>query len=124
MGHVAWRAFLLYTALRVALLAVVWWLVQLTTPLRGLLALAVALLISGLISIFVLDRQRERLSVGVAGFFGRLNARIDASTRAEDEWDDRQRESDREQESEHEAVGEQERPGGLEDGHEGGPGRT
>lgn len=116
----AWRAFLLYTGLRVALLAVTWWLVQLTTPLRGLLALAVALLVSGLISVFVLDRQRERLSVGVAGFFSRLNARIDASTRAEDEWDDRQRTASRgEQDPEREAVGEEEGPGRLEDGDEG-----
>lgn len=120
-----WRAFLLYTALRTALLLVAWALVQLTTPLRGLLALAVALLVSGLLSVFVLDRQRERLSAGVAGFFARLNARIDASARAEDAWDDERRgsASQSEEAAEGKPVGEQERAGGGEDGHEGGSDR-
>lgn len=121
------RAFVVYTLLRLLLLGAVWGVIQLTTPLRGLLALAVALLVSGLVSVFVLDRQRERLSVGVAGFFQRLNARIDASTRAEDEWDDERRTvaaSEGEQAAEQQAVDEDDDPGALEHPDERGPDRT
>lgn len=127
------RAFIVYTALRLLVLAVVWGVLQLTTPLRGLLAIAVALLISGLLSLFVLDRQRERLSVGVAGFFGRLNARIDASSRAEDEWDDERRAtaspassapSQGKQTAEQQAVHEDQQSGALEHPDERGPDRT
>lgn len=139
------RAFIVYTALRLLVLAVVWGVLQLTTPLRGLLAIAVALLISGLVSLFVLDRQRERLSIGVAGFFGRLNARIDASSRAEDEWDDERRAtassassassaspaapaapapSQGEQTAEQQAVHEDQQSGALEHPDERGPDRS
>ena len=34
--------------------------------------------------IVVLDRPRGKVGVAAAGFFGRINARIDASARAED----------------------------------------
>ena len=62
----------------------VWLLLQLLTPLRGLWALVLAVLVSGAISFFLLNRQRDAMSGVVAGFFGRINDRIDASTRAED----------------------------------------
>jgi hypothetical protein len=80
-----WIAFLAYTALRILIFAGVWVLLSLLTPLRGLWSLSLAILISGAISIFALNRQRDAVSVGVSGFFTRMNARIDASTRAEDE---------------------------------------
>ena len=80
-----------FTALRLLLFGFVWLLIQLTTPLRGLLATVVALLISGVISVAVLDRQRAAMGAVLSGFFGRINARIDESTRAEDEADDTQR---------------------------------
>jgi len=80
-----------FTALRLLLFGFVWLLIQLTTPLRGLLAAVVALLISGVISVVVLDRQRAATGAALAAFFGRINARIDESTRAEDEADDTQR---------------------------------
>lgn len=81
-------AILVYTLLRFALFAVVWLVIEFLTPLNGLLALAAAILISGAISVVVLDRQRSAVGAAAAGFFGRINARIDASARAEDDDDD------------------------------------
>ena len=81
-------AVLAYTALRLLIFAGVWALLSLVTPLRGLWSVTLAILISGAISIFALNRQRDEVSVGVSGFFSRLNARIDASTRAEDDDSD------------------------------------
>jgi hypothetical protein len=43
-----------------------------------------AILISGAISIVALNGQRNVMSEALFGFFRRMNARIDASTRAED----------------------------------------
>lgn len=77
---------------------------QLTTPLRGLSAAVVALLISGVISIVVLNKQRAAMGVTVAEFFGRINSRIEASTRAEDEEDDNRRLSQGDQEAKAETV--------------------
>lgn len=79
-GHPVLR----YTAWRVLLLVAVWAPLQFLTPLRGVLAIVLAFLISGAISLFVLDRQRERAGRSVGGYFGRLNARIEESKRAED----------------------------------------
>lgn len=79
-----WLAFLLYTVLRVALLIAVWALIAWLSPVKGLWALALALLVSGGISFFVLDRLRDSMSMGIAGFFSGINARIEASARAED----------------------------------------
>jgi hypothetical protein len=75
-----------YTAMRVGLFIGVWLLLQLLTPLRGLWAVAIAIVASGLISVFLLNRQRAAMSSVVGGFFGRINARIDAASQAEDEW--------------------------------------
>lgn len=77
-------AILIYTLLRVGLFAVVWVVVDLLTPFRGVWAAVVAILISGAISIIVLDRQRSAVGAVAAGYFGRINARIEASARAED----------------------------------------
>ena len=90
--------------LRLLLFSLVWLLVQVTTPLRGLLAAVVALLISGVISIVVLNKQRAAMGVTLANFFGRINSRIDASTRAEDAEDDIQRLSQGDQDAQAETV--------------------
>ena len=74
--------------MRLGLLFAVWLLLQLVTPLRGLWAVVVAILVSGAISLFLLQRQRAAMSAVVGGFFGRINARIDQASRAEDDWDD------------------------------------
>ena len=90
--------------MRVGLFVGVWLLLQLLTPLRGLWAVAVAILMSGLISLFLLNRQRAAMSSVVGGFFGRINARIDAASQAEDDWDE-QPEADRQGVGDDEASG-------------------
>lgn len=75
---------IVYTGLRLGVFLAVWLLVQWVTGLRGLMALALAIVISGAISLLLLNRQRDAMSTGVARFFRRINERIDASTRAED----------------------------------------
>ncbi len=90
--------------LRALLFGGIWLLLQLTTPLRGLIAAVVALLVSGVISTVVLNRQRAAMGVSLASFFGRINARIDASSRAEDEADDLERSGNGEQEAQAETV--------------------
>jgi uncharacterized membrane protein YccC len=77
-------AIAVYTVLRVALFAAVWLTLELLTPISGLWAIVFAILISGAISIIVLDRQRDRVAAVAAGFFRGINERIEASARAED----------------------------------------
>jgi hypothetical protein len=79
------RGIAVYTALRLGLLAAVWLFIQLLTPLRGLLAAAVALVISGLISFILLDRSRNSASAGLARVFRRIDDRIERSKIAEDD---------------------------------------
>jgi hypothetical protein len=74
-----------YTVSRLVLLLVCWLPLQLFTPLRGLIALAVAVLASGIISYFLLDRRRDAMAAQLGSFFSRLNSRIDRSTKAEDD---------------------------------------
>lgn len=78
-------AFLAYTLLRVLIFAVVWLLLVWLTPLEGVYAIVMAILISGILSIPLLSRQRDGVSVGISNFFRRMNERIDASARAEDD---------------------------------------
>ena len=79
---------ILYTLLRIALFAAVWALVWFLTPLDALWSAVVAILISGALSLVLLDRQRGRVGQAAGGFFSRLNDRIDAAARAEDIDDD------------------------------------
>lgn len=85
---------LVYSALRLVLLLATLGIVWLLGA-RGLLWLLLGFLISGLVSLVMLSGQRDAMSRGVAGFFGRLNDRIEASRRAEDdEPDDAERADD------------------------------
>lgn len=77
-------AVLTYTGLRLLLLLAVWILIELATPLRGVVSVVVALLVSGVISLFLLNRQRASMSVVVGSFFRGINERIEAAARAED----------------------------------------
>jgi hypothetical protein len=79
------RAVLVYTGLRLVLLLVVWLPLQLLTPLRGIMALLAALVLSGVLSYLVLDRQRDRMSVAVGAVFRRIDERIERSRTAEDD---------------------------------------
>lgn len=81
-------ALLAYTLLRVLIFAATWLLLVWLTPLDGLFAVLMAILVSSIISIPLLSRQRDAVSSGVAGFFRRMNERIDASARAEDDPDE------------------------------------
>lgn len=74
---------LVYSLLRVALLAVVggvFWLLGL----RGVWLIFFAFLVSGVISAVALSRRREGAAYGITKAVKSVNARIDASTRAED----------------------------------------
>lgn len=93
--------------MRVGLFVAVWLLLQLVTPLRGLWAAVGAIVISGLISIVLLNRQRSAMGGVVGGFFRGINDRIDAASRAEDIPDD-------EAEGQQSGVGDDERPGSNE----------
>ena len=75
---------LVYTAARLGLLLLVGLPLYLAGA-RGLLLLVGAFLISGLLSFILLDGTRARFSDSVSGFFGRINDRIDAAARAEDD---------------------------------------
>lgn len=104
---------LVYTVLRVALFIAMWLTIELITPISGVWAIVLAILLSGAISLFVLDRQRGRVASVAAGFFGGINERIEASARAEDVDDEPDPgppaggSGDGEQPAEHEAVDQQ-----------------
>jgi len=108
--HAKGIAVLVYTLLRVALFVGVWMILVLLTPVRGLLALGAAIVMSGAISLVLLDRPRNAVGAAAAGFFGRINARIDASSGAEDAEDDAARaatSAQAEGQSENQAVDQQ-----------------
>lgn len=116
---------MVYTLLRLVLFAAVWVLVWVITPWRGLVAIAVAILISGGISLFLLDRPRGQMAVGVNAFMQRINDRIEASTRAEDV--DEPLPGGGEHGEDHGqpgSVGKHDHPGLLEDGDQPGTGDT
>lgn len=78
---------LIYTSSRILLFvaaAGVFWLVGF----RGLLLLAVALLVSGLLSFVLLSGQRDAMSAAVVETGGRFKRRLDERTTAEDSADD------------------------------------
>lgn len=76
-------AFIRYSTLRLAMLIVIGGIAYLV-GLRGAVLAVVAFVASGVVSLFVLDRQRDALGESVGGFFKAINARIDANTRKED----------------------------------------
>lgn len=81
---------LIYTSSRILLFvatAAVFWLVGF----RGLLLLAVALLVSGLLSFVLLSGQRDAMSAAVVETGGRFKRKLDERTTAEDAADDAQR---------------------------------
>lgn len=134
-GHKA-LAIARYTILRIALFAAVWLLLEVLTPLSLGWTLIGAIVMSGAISVVVLDRSRGEAGQAVGGFFRRINARIDASSHAEDEADDRARAealaasgqgadssvlAEGEGGSQDQTVGEQENAGGLQGGDESRP---
>lgn len=77
-------AWILYTVWRVVFFIAAWLLIQLTTPVRGWWAIALAIVVSAIFSILLLGRQRDAMSGSVYGFFKRINQRIDAAAAKED----------------------------------------
>lgn len=77
------NSFLTYTLARLGLLVLTFGLAWLS-GLRGIWLYALAFLGSGVISLLVLDNQRESMGGSVTNFFKRINDKIDANTRKED----------------------------------------
>ena len=86
-------AVLVYTLARFAVFAgclAIGWLVGLS----GLFLVIVALVVSGALSLFVLQRQRLAMSAAVERSVNRANSRIRARTEAEDAFVDEARAAD------------------------------
>lgn len=118
-----WLNFVTYTVVRVLLWLGVWAILQFLTPVKGILALVLALLISSAISIVLLDRQRDAMSESVGAFFSGINSKIESSAAAEDVWQQeilRERSSPGEQSASAEAVDQDKHPGLLEGDHQAG----
>lgn len=110
------RGIVFYTLLRLAVLAVVWLVIQAVTPMRGWLALAVAVIISGIISFVLLNRTRDEASVGLSGWFRKIDDRIERSRTAEDVDDDALAQG--QAQGEQQPIDEGEQPGPSQDGDE------
>lgn len=78
------RATLSYTLLRLILFAVVLGTLALAGA-RSFLLLALAILISGALSYFLLSRQRTAMSNAISRRVTSFRSRLDAATRSEDE---------------------------------------
>lgn len=75
-----------YTAARVGLFLAALVVLRLLGA-RGVLLLALGLIVSGLLSFFLLSGQRDRMSGAVIGRAERFRARLDEGAAAEDEDD-------------------------------------
>jgi len=115
------RAVIVYSILRIGIFLAAWALIWYLTPLDALWAAVAGLLISGAVSLVVLDRQRGRVGRATGRFFSRINERIDAATRAEDldePWPPVPASRDGEQQPEHETVRQHQDAGAGESGDE------
>lgn len=77
------RAFFVYTGLRVLLLLAVGALLYVVGA-RGFLLVLLAFLISGALSLILLDKPRGEMSAGFGRMMGRMNDKIDANAAKED----------------------------------------
>lgn len=77
------RATLAYTTARILLFVAATGLIYLAGA-RGLLLLALALLVSGAASYILLSRQRDAMAGALVNRVRNFRARLDAGTRAED----------------------------------------
>jgi pilus assembly protein TadC len=78
------RATLIYTGLRLGVLAVA--LIGLYfAGARGALLLALGLVISGIASYLLLSRHRDAMSVSISNRMSRISAGLEAGARAEDD---------------------------------------
>jgi Mn2+/Fe2+ NRAMP family transporter len=77
------RSTLAYTSARILLFVVATGLLYLAGAL-GLLLLALALLVSGIVSFVVLSRQRDAMSAALTGRIHGFRSRLEAGAKAED----------------------------------------
>lgn len=75
--------FISYTLARLGLLAVTLGIGYLF-GLRGPVLIIVGFLVSGLISLVLLNSQRSQLGGRISGYFSGINQKLDANTRKED----------------------------------------
>ncbi len=75
--------FISYTLARLGLLAVTLGIGYLL-GLRGPVLIIVGFLVSGLISLVLLNSQRSQLGGRISGYFSGINQKLDANTRKED----------------------------------------
>lgn len=75
---------LVYTLARILLLLAVGGVFYLI-GFRDLLLIVLAFIVSGIISFFVLNRQRDALGMGMGAYFSRMNHQIDAGAKSEDQ---------------------------------------
>ncbi len=78
------RATLAYTAVRVLLFIVAGGLIYLAGA-RGLLLLALALLVSGAASYILLSRMRDKMAGAISSRIESVRSRLDEGSRAEDD---------------------------------------
>jgi hypothetical protein len=78
------RATLAYSTARILLFVAVLGVLYLL-HVRGVLLLGLAVLVSGLISFFLLSRYRDAMSGAITARMGNFRQRLDEGTRAEDE---------------------------------------
>lgn len=78
------RATLAYTAVRLLLLIVAGGLIYLAGA-RGLLLLALALLVSGAASYVLLSRMRDKMAGSISSRINSVRSRLDEGSRAEDD---------------------------------------
>jgi hypothetical protein len=77
------RATLTYTLLRLLIFLAVAIILALS-GVHGITLLAVALIVSSIISLPLLSKLRDRMSTSLSGRVGRFRSKLDAGTRAED----------------------------------------
>jgi hypothetical protein len=78
------RATVAYTSARVLLFVVLLGLLYLV-GLRGLLLIPIALLVSGVVSLLLLSRQRDAMSGAITSRLSNFRQRLDEGTRREDD---------------------------------------
>jgi small-conductance mechanosensitive channel len=79
----AMRATLTYTLLRLLLFFAVAIILALC-GVHGIMLIVVALIISSIISLLLLSKLRDRMSISLSGRITRFNRKLEAGTRAED----------------------------------------
>jgi hypothetical protein len=78
------RSALAYTSARILLFVAATGVLYLVGA-RGLLLIALALVVSGIVSFIVLSRQRDAMSAAFTGRIQGFRSRLDAGARAEDD---------------------------------------